>query len=190
MSKQTWQEVLVTSQVDSAALTATVTPTSIIPPSARFTLPSNYFSEVGKAIRVRAAGRISTVTTPGTLTLDVRFGTIASPIVVFNGGAMALNATAQTNATFEFEATLVCRAIGSGTSATIMGIGSFESRALVGSPAAGAGFAGAAMLPDTAPAVGAGFDSTITNVVDFFATWGTSNGNSIQTHQFILESLN
>lgn len=190
MSKQGWQEVLITSQVDGAALTATVTPTSILPPSARYTLPSNYFSEAGKSIRIRAAGRITTVTTPGTLTLDVRFGAIASPIVVFNGGPMNLNATVQTNATWEFELTLACRSIGSGSAATMLGIGSWASRAIIGSPAAGAGAPGNALLPDTAPVVGTGFDSTLTNVVDFFATWGTSNGNSIQTHQYVLESLN
>ena len=42
--------------------------------AARFTLPANYFS-IGKKMRVRSSGRISTVvTTPGTLTLDLRFG--------------------------------------------------------------------------------------------------------------------
>ena len=105
MSKQGWQEVFVIGQSDGAALTASVTPTSIIPAAARFTLPPNFFSEVGKAIRVRGAGRVTTVTTPGTLTLDIRLGPTGN-IVVFNGGAMALNATAQTNATWEFEAIL------------------------------------------------------------------------------------
>ena len=189
MSRQGWQEVYMTSASDGAALTASVTPTSIIPAVARFALPANYFVNPGQAVRVRGAGRVSTVTTPGTLTLDVRFGPSGN-IVVFNGGAMTLNATAQTNATWEFEVTLVCRAIGSGTSANMMGIGSFESRALVGSAAAGAGYAGAALLPDTAPAVGTGFDSTVANIVDFFATWGTSNANSITCHQYVLESLN
>src|SRR5882672_4649416 len=111
MSKQGWQEVFVVSQGDGNALTASVTPTSIIPAAARFTLPANFFSEAGKAVRVRGAGRITTVTTPGTLTLDVRIGPTGN-IIVFNGGAMTLNATAQTNATWEFEVTLVCRTIG------------------------------------------------------------------------------
>ena len=189
MSKQGWQEVFVIGQSDGAALTASVTPTSIIPAAARFTLPPNFFSEVGKAIRVRGAGRVTTVTTPGTLTLDIRLGPTGN-IVVFNGGAMALNATAQTNATWEFEATLICRSIGASGAATILGIGSWASRALIGSPASGAGAPGNALLPDTAPAVGTGFDSTIANIVDLFATWGTSNGNSITCHQFVLESLN
>jgi hypothetical protein len=190
MSKQGWQEVFVTSQVDGTALTASTTPSSIIPGAARFTLPTNFFAEPGKAIRVRASGRITTVTTPGTLTLDLRFGTVAAPIVVWNGGAMTLNATAQTNATWIFETTLTCRAIGATTAANMIGSGQFASRALVGSAAAGAGYGGCALLPDTAPAVGTGFDSTVVNVVDMFATWGTSNANSILVHQYVLESLN
>lgn len=188
-----FQEVLITSQVDGTALTNTTTATSIIPASARFTLPSNFFWVPGKAIRVKASGRISTVvTTPGNLTLDVRFGTVASPIVVFNGGASALNVTAQTNATWDFETTLTCRAIGSGTSANMLGVGKWISRASLNGPAVGTTTGvGTVLLPDTAPAVGTGFDSTITNVVDLFATFSVANAaNSIQVHQYSLESLN
>lgn len=192
MSAQTWMETLITAQLDGTALASSTAATSLLPPQSRLTLPSNFFSYIGKKLRVKAWGRISTVvTTPGTLTLDLRLGTVASPITVFNGGAMNLNVTAQTNATWEFEAMLTARAIGSGTSANLMGIGRFASRALIGSPAVAAGYAGAALLPDTAPPVGTGFDSTITNVVDFFGTWSVSNAaNSIQVHEFSLESMN
>lgn len=192
MSLQTWRETLINAQIDGTALNTSTTPTSIIPPAARLTLPSNFFSVIGKAIRITAWGRASTVTTtPGTLTLDCRLGTVASPIVVFNGGAMNLNVTAQTNATWRFEAELTARAIGSATAANLMGTAMFSSRILIGSAAVAAGYAGNALLPDTAPAVGTGFDSTITNVVDFFATWSISNAaNSIQVHQFVVESLN
>lgn len=187
-----FQEVLITAQGDGAALANSTTPTSLLPAAAGFTLASNFFANIGKQIRIKARGRVSTVvTTPGTLTLDIRLGTVASPIVVFNGGAMNLNTTAQTNATWELEADLVCRAIGSGTSASILGIGRFTSRALIGSAAVASGYPGSALLPDTAPAVGSGFDSTITNRVDLFATWSVANAsNSITLHQFSLESLN
>ena len=192
MSSNSWVQALISAQVDGTALANSTTPTSILPPAARFTLPSNFFAYVGQAIWMRAIGRVSTVTSaPGTLTIDVRLGTVATPIVVFNGGAMNLNVTAQTNATWWFEAMLTARAIGNGTSANLMGTGEFSSRALIGSPALAVGYAGTALLPDTAPAVGTGFDSTITNVVDLFATWSTANAaNSIQLHQYTLKSLN
>lgn len=179
-------------QTDGTALNTSTTATSIIPAAARFTLPSNFFWVPGKAIRIKAMGRVSNiVTTPGTLTLDVRFGTVATPIVVFNGGAMQLNAVAKTNVTWWLETILTCRTIGSGTAATMLGIGQWSSEAVVGSPLPSAGGAGQLNMPASAPAVGTGFDSTITNVVDLFATFSISNAaNSIQLHEYTLESLN
>jgi hypothetical protein len=188
MSVQTWQETLITAQVDGSALSNSTTATSILPAAARYTLPSNYFY-IGTKLRIKAGGRISTVvTTPGTLTLAINFGTIASPIIVFNGGAMSLNTTAQTNDTWLLEAVLTCRAIGSGTNANMMGVGQWTSAAVVGA-ASGVGLP--LLIPATAPAVGTGFDSTLTNTVDLFATWSVANAsNSLTLHDFSLESMN
>lgn len=192
MSLQTWRETLINAQSDGAALASSTAVASLLPAAARLTLPSNFFSVIGKALLIKAKGRISTVvTTPGTLQLAINLGTVASPIVVFAGGQMNLNTTAQTNAAWEAEFELTCRAIGSGTAANLMGQGRFMSRALIGSAAVAAGYAGSALLPDTAPAVGTGFDSTVTNVVDLTGQWSVSNAaNSIQVHQFSVESLN
>lgn len=180
MSLQTWRETLINSQVDGTALNTSTAATSIIPPAARLTLPSNFFSIVGKKLRVKARGRISTFTS-GTLTLAINLGTVASPIIVFVSQAITMTAS-QTNLTFDLEVDLVCRSIGSGTAATLMGSGRLLCAA-AGNPVT--------LLPASAPAVGTGFDSTITNVLDFFATWSVSNAaNSIQVHDFEVESVN
>lgn len=187
MSRQTWQETLIAAQVDGTAVTGT-SATSLLPGAAKYTLPANH-CEVGRVLRVRAAGRVSNiVTTPGTLTLDVRF-TAGSTIVVFNGGAMQLNAVVKTNVTWVFEADLVVRAIGSGTAANLLGIGKWTSESVVGSPLPSAGGSGTLLCPASAAAVGNGFDSTLAQVVDLFATFSLT-GNSITAHQFGLESLN
>jgi hypothetical protein len=182
---QSWMEQLVVQQVDGTALTNTTTATSIIAPAAKRMLPANYCDYIGRRLLVKARGRISNiVTTPGTLTLDVRFGSI----VVFNGGAIALNTTAKTNVSWELEVELVVRSIGATAAATLFGVGSFCSESVVG---AAAGVANTAMLPASAPAVGTGFDSTVTNIVDLFGTWSIANaGNSIQTHHFSIDALN
>lgn len=182
MSLQTWQETLIAAQVDGVPLSNTVTPTSIIPAAAKFTLPANFFA-IGKALRVTAMGRVSNiVTTPGNLTLDVRFGST----VVFNGGAVALNATAKTNVTFKLVAYLTCRAIGA--AANLMGIGEFASESVTG---AAAGVAAQASLPASAPAVGSNFDSTASQAVDLFATFSIANaGNALTLHEYLLEALN
>lgn len=187
MSYNSWQQALIVQQVDGTALSNSTVATSILAPAARFTLPANLFVPGSKLI-VRAAGRVSTVvTTPGTLTLDMRFGSV----VVFNGGAMTLNTTAQTNASWQLEAELVVRAIGNSTNANLLGIGNWTSRAVIGSAAAGSGGVGTLELPDTAPVVGSGFDSTSAQVVDMFATWSVANAsNSIQTHQYELVLCN
>ena len=184
---QTWKQALVTATGDGSALANTTTATSILATQAKLTLPANYFVYPGQKLRIKAGGRISNiVTTPGTLTLDVRLN--ATPIIVFTGGAIPLNTTAKTNVTWEAEIELVCRAIGGGTSAQILGIGKFVSESVSG---AAAGVAAACMLPATAPAVGTGFDSTAANLVDLYATWSIANaGNSITLHTFELEVSN
>lgn len=176
--------VLASAQTDGTALANSTTATNILHASGTPTLAAGVL-QVGSTIKVVVKGRISTLaTTPGTLTLDVRFGSV----IVFNGGAMTLNTTAQTNATWELEALLTIRALGTTTSANLLGTGRFTSRAVVGSGAAGTGGANTLLLPDTAPAVGTGFDSTASQQVTVFATWQTANAaNSIQTHQSLIE---
>lgn len=188
MSMQGWVEALAVSGADGAALTNTVTATSLLPATAKVVLPAQFFDKVGKMLRFRITGRMSTVvTTPGTFTFDVRFGSV----IVFTGGAITLNTVAQTNATFYIDLTLVCRAIGSGTTATVLGVGTYESRTVIGSPAVAAGSAGQALMPDTAPTVGTGFDSTTAQTVDVFGTWSiASASNSVTVHQYIIEAVN
>jgi hypothetical protein len=191
MSLQTWVETLVTAQVDGTALNTSTTPTSIIPAAARYTLPPNYMA-VGKALRIKFAGRISNiVTTPGTLTLDVRMGP-TSNIIVFSGGAMQLSTTAHTNLPIVGEIMLTCRAIGASTTANLMGQAWVASQALSLTAVADSTTTPAQLLaPNTAPAVGTGFDSTVAMVVDLFGTFSINNAaNSIQLHQYSLEALN
>jgi len=187
MSNNSWVETIGFDVGDGTALTASTTPTSILSASSKFTLPANFFNFIGKRIRVRAAGRISTVvTTPGTLTLDFRLGSV----VAFTSGAMALNIVAKTNVSWIFEAELEARAVGASTTAALLGIGRWMSEAVIGSPLPSAGGSGVLLLPASAPANGTGFDSTAAQQVDMYGTWSISNANSIQVHQFSLESMN
>lgn len=179
MSLQTWGETLISAQVDGTAVTGT-SAGSLLPGAAKFTLPANFMA-IGRVLRLNATGRISNiVTTPGTLTLDVRFGST----VVFNGGAFSLNTTAKTNVSWRLIGLLTCRAIG--TAANLFGTADFTSESVVGSAA---GVANDVMMPASAPAVGSNFDSTLAQIIDMFATFSLT-GNSIQLHQFTLEAMN
>lgn len=187
MSLNTWKQSLITQQIDGTALASSTTATSLLAAAAKFTLPANLL-QIGTKLQIKAGGRISTVvTTPGTLTLDVRFGSV----VAFNGGAMALNVAAQTNAWWDLEVELTCRAIGGSTSANLFGRGKFTSRAIIGSAVVAAGGVTSTPLPDTAPAAGTGFDSTASQIIDVFGTWSVSNAaNSIRLDDFELVLCN
>jgi hypothetical protein len=87
---------------------------------------------------------------------------------------------------------MTCQALGAGTSAKLMGQGWVMSRALVDVSGADVTTIGhpALLAPETTPAQGTGFDSTVTNVADFFVACQTNAaGNLFQLHQYILEDL-
>lgn len=177
--KNTWNGTLITQQAAGTALTNTTTATSLLNGQAKFTLPAQFLDTIGSKLRVRASGRISTAaSTPGTLTLDIRFGSV----VVFNGGASGTLATSATNLTWKFEADLYALTVGSSTTATMYGSGILTSAALSATTPI-------LLLPASAPGAGTGFDSTAASVVDFFATWSVANAsNSIRCDDYELIS--
>lgn len=186
MSRQTWQETLVSSTTDGTALTGTAQ-ASIIPPESKLFLPGGSFSWYeGAMLKITAQGRISNiVTTPGTLLFQVILGSTA----VFNNAAAAmnLNIVAKTNVTWWLEILLQCRAVG--PTASLMGIGQWTSESVIGSPANTAGGSGTLFTPASAPAVGSTFDSAVVQAVDLQAKFSLT-GNSLQTHMYKVEALN
>jgi hypothetical protein len=193
MPKQGWEQILEPgpSSADGPALTASTTPTSILLAADKPQLYAGFWY-VKKKIRVHAAGRVSNIiTTPGTLTLDLRLGPADPPtIVVANGGAMSLNIVAKTNVPWRLTWDLTCQSIGNGTLAKLMHQGEWCSESVIGSGIPTATGAGTHLLPNAAPAQGTGFNSTVGLFMDLFATWSLSNANSIQVHQFHVEELN
>lgn len=148
-------------------------------------MDANFFQLIGQKIRLKASGRISTlVTSPGTLTLQFRIGSIS----VFDSAAMTLNIVAQTNTHWRLDIDLILRVVGS--SAQFFGDGSFRSHAVIGSPAPTAGGCGEHLLPyNTAPALGTAFDAKTAANADLFATWSVNSAsNSITCHNFELLS--
>src|ERR1044071_2181009 len=187
MGKQIWSNPLVIGAADGPTLTAAAA-ASCLPTSSVFTLSNNFFDYPGKALRLYAAGRIScAVTTPGTARFDVRLG--ASAIIAFDTQAIPLNIVAKTNVGWVLDLLLTCRTVGSGTTATILGQGLWTSEASIGAPAAATEAPGSFVVPyNTAPAVGAGFDSTSALKVDLFFTQTVATG-SLTVHQYLLEEI-
>lgn len=184
MSLQSWQETLITSQVDGTALTAAAAATAL-PAAAKYTLPANFFS-IGKQLLVRASGRISSlITTPGTARYDIRFG----GTVVFDSLAILLDSVAaHATVGWYLEILLTCRAIGA--TGNLMGQGKWTSEDILGVPATAPKGVLTAILPwNSAPAVGGNFDTTTTQQVDLFFTQTVATG-SMTVHQYSIISLN
>lgn len=186
MSLQTWSETLISTKTDGPTLTAAVA-ASCLPTEAKLAPPIVWAP--GKALRLSASGRISSViTSPGTARFDVRLG----GNVVFDGLAVLLDSVAaHTNVQWRLKIDLVCNALGSGTSANLDGSGEFVCEDILGTPATAPKGSLVALLPwNTAPGVaGGGFDSTLQNAWDLFFTQTAATG-SLTLHRFLLESLN
>lgn len=169
---------LIEAQVDGTAVTNTTTPTSLLPAAAGYTFGASFFKQIGDKLLVKAAGRISTVvTTPGTLTLDLRYGATT----IATSGAMTLSTSAKTNVAWEVEWLLTARAIGA--TGNFMHQGHFISEAAGATTVAGE--AKVILMPQSAPAVGSNVDLTAAAKLDMYATWSVANAsNSITLHQF------
>jgi hypothetical protein len=178
-------QTIVAAYSDGPALTAAAA-ASCLPTYNPTTLPASYF-QIGRMLRLTATGRIScVVTTPGTARFDLRLG----GVVAFDTLAMPLNIVAQTNVPWFLQVLLTCRAVGSGTSANLIGQGIWLSPAsiLVPAPATGPGPGGQIVPYNAAPAVGTGFNSQSALTLDFFFTQTVATG-SMTLHQFLLEQL-
>jgi hypothetical protein len=189
MSLQSWSETLINSLVDGTALTGTATDTSILDVGSKYTLPANFFVP-GKCLRLTAMGQMSNIiTTPGTLTFGVKFGSSE-----WQSQALALNIVAKTNVTWWLEMLFTCRNIGTAgnNSGVLFPAGKFTSESVIGSPLPTVGGSGVLLIPASAPAVSTNteFNTNTAQQVDLFAKWSLSNANSIICNQFILESLN
>lgn len=178
-------QVIASSYTDGPVLTAAAA-ASCVPTYVPTTLPAGYW-QIGRIWRLRMAGRIScVVTTPGTARFDMRLG----GVVAFDTLAMPLNIVAKTNVSWLLDVLMTCRAVGSGTSANLIGQGVFLSEAniLTPLPATGPGPGGQMVPYNTAPVVGTGFNSQSALTLDFFFTQTVATG-SLTVHQMMLEQM-
>lgn len=176
---------LMVATADGPTLTAAAT-ASCVPTNLLTTVQAGYW-QVGKTWQINCAGRIScVVSTPGVFRLDLRMGAVT----VFDTLALPLNVVAQTDVPWAGEILLTCRSAGSGTAATIFGMGRFRSTAFLNVVAVATGpWTGAITVPyNVAPVAGTGFDSTIANAFDFRFTQTVATG-SFRMHMFTVEEI-
>lgn len=182
-SMQSWQELIYTIIADGTAVTGVTVATILVPD---FTLPANYFIP-GRTLRYTLYGRLSTViTTPGTLTMGLRYGGIGGTVLATSGAYAPDPTAASTNLTFWVEYVVVCRS--AGAAGTVMCVG----RMFLGDwddASVATQFANVAMevIPASAPATAA-INTTTANALTIYVTPSVTTA-SIQAHVAILESL-
>jgi hypothetical protein len=150
-------------------------------------IPQN-FLKLGRRLRIRAAGALSNTAAAATCVAQVMIGTTA----VYTTGNVQMSTTANTLLPFELEVNMRLDSVGSGTAAKFLGMAKGGGIQLQ----LGAGVANGTVtdsfltLPTTAPAVGAGFDSTVASFLDFWWGFGTSAaGNLVQLFDYHVEVL-
>lgn len=183
--------LLAAQQAAGTLLNTYTTSKSVINPQALVTFPPNYLT-VGAMFRIKAQGGISNVvTSQRTFTFEVKIGPTAN-IIGHTSGAMLTTTTAHTLIPFDYEVLLRVDSVGSGTAAKFLaqaflrGI-MFVISGAVGDPTAGIGVIAA---PNTAPAVGTGFDSTVANILDLWVGLSASEATTgIQIYNYTVEQL-
>jgi hypothetical protein len=147
-------------------------------------LGGNYFSWVGKAIRMRLWGRWSTAASPGTQTFSLLWGTGADA----NGTAILTSQVitpiaSLVNTSWRFEGIIRCRSLGS--SGSLMAHGLFEFLNSLTLTTAAVEY----MCPATALAA-VTVDLTASNVISPQMLATTSTTNTMTVHDVIYEALN
>ena len=192
MPTQGWNQTLVTQRTAGTLFNTYTTAKTVINQQDLYGFYANYF-QLGSKLRLRVSGAVSNiVTTPGTVTFQVMLGSV----VAFTSGAIQLNATAHTTLPFQLEVDLTCQLTNTGVGGAIakfMGIG--ELKGVMFTKTAGqtdgANTESNIMVPVTAPALGTAFDSTISQILDFWVGFSISNaGNGVRIDQYEVEALN
>lgn len=190
MASQSWGQMIASMPIAGtqyntyttaqSMLTTTATEAS----SAFITLPPNFFQR-GSVLEIFFQAAISNrVTGPDTFTISIKVGSVAA----FTTGAITLTTTAHTNIPLWGKISLECRTVGTSTQAALIGQSVMTGQMIQQGGTAGADSAtlsNTIIMPNTAPAVGSGFDSTVSNTLDFHVAQSVSNaGNGFRLDQY------
>jgi hypothetical protein len=193
MSRQYWEEALSWAVASGTAIASSTTETILFP---NVTIPANYMQD-GRCIRLRAFGGYGTTATP-TLIFSIRWGGVAGTVLAKTGAAVTTSATgggASMTAGWSLEAYIQTRS--NGSSGTLMTNGDVK---LYTSTVGTAGtvtnygmpiFLASGSTGGTTPVAVSADLATADTALSLTATWGTSNAaNSIQGHQYVIETMN
>lgn len=166
---------------DVAAVTLAATNKALYPASNFPALGGQYFSYIGKKLRIRLFGRMTTGATPGNGTMTVLYGTGADANGTSLGATAAHALTAgQTNLSWEADICVHARSLGS--TGTLFCTGHLiYNESLV---------AVRQMIPASAPAASNSLDLTAANIISVQYNRSGSTAETMQVHDMEVIALN
>jgi hypothetical protein len=169
---------------DITGVTLAATAKAIYPASNFPVLGGQYFSRIGKKMRIRLFGRMTTVLTPGNGSWDIYYGTgaDANGVILASSAALALTAS-QTNLSWWLEVFVHCRSIGS--VGTLFCTGRWGANVAVL-----ANTLQPALIPASAPAVSGSCDLTAANIISCQFKRSGSTVETMQVHDMEVIALN
>ena len=169
---------------DIAAVTLASTAKALYPVSNFPVLGGQYFSRIGKKLRIRLFGRITTAATPGNGSFDVYYGTgaDANGVLLASSAALALSAS-QTNLSWTAEIVVHCRAIGSAGTLFVTGKAHFNNAVL-------ASTLQPMLIPASAPVVSGACDLTAALIISTQFKRSGSTAETMQVHDMEVVAMN
>lgn len=169
---------------DIAAVTLAATAKALYPASNFPNLGGQYFARIGKKLRIRLFGRMTTGATPGNGSFNILYGTgaDANGVALVTGTPVALVANG-TNLSWEMECFVHCRSTGNTGTLFCTGSAKFNVGLLLSTVAP-------MLLPASAPAVSAACDLTAALIVSVQFLRSGSTAETMQVHDMEVTSLN
>jgi hypothetical protein len=169
---------------DVLAVTLSTTAKALYPVAAFPVLGAGYFNSfVGKKMRIRMFGRITTGATPGNGSFDIYFGTgaDANGTILASSAALALSIN-QTNVSWQLALDITVRALGATGALLCVGCADFNVGVLASTLAP--------MLVPAATAAQVTVDLTTANIISVQFKRSGSTAESMQIHDMTVEALN
>lgn len=170
--------------LDITAVTLAATAKALYPASNFPVLGGQYFARVGKKLRIRLFGRITTVLTPGNGSFDIYYGTgaDANGVLLASSAALALTAS-QTNLSWWVDVSVHCRSIGSTGTLFCVGEAGFNVAVL-------ASTLQPMLIPASAPVVSAACDLTAALILSVQFKRSGSTAETMQVHDMMVTAVN
>lgn len=185
-----YEELLSSIIVDGTAIASSSAEARLAP---ALMVPANYMAPAGgipgRILTMKARGRGTTLTTNATMIIRHRIATtdVITGTTLCATGAMAADATAQTNTQWEWDSNVTVRATGSAGSVFSQGRASLAWHSAFTAANVALAFAGSA--GSAAPAA-VTWDTTVDQYLQFTGQWSLATAYSIQTHHYRVEALN